>query len=456
MSRVRSAFRIEIPLRTLFAAPTVAELAQHLEAAIRSGAGEQAPPIVPVSREEILPLSFAQQRLWFIDQLAQGSSSYNNTVVLRLDGTLDLRALKETFSEIVRRHEVLRTTFNTTNGQPRQIIHVPQSFNLPLVDLSDLTAVERESKTRQTAEEESQQEFDLGSGPLLHVKLLRLSETEHVLLFTAHHIITDGLLTGVLVKEVATLYSAYIQALPSPLPELSIQYADFAHWQRNWLQGEVLDAQLAYWREQLAGAPALLELPTDRPRPAVQSFRGAHHNFRVSAELTEQLQQLSRSEGVTLFMTLLAAFQTLLWRYSGESDVVVGADVANRNRQETEALIGFFVNMLVLRTRVTGEESFEELLQQVREVCLGGYAHQDVPFEKLVEELQPERSLSHTPLFQVVFVLQNQPMGELTLPGLQLGGLEMENTVAKFDLTLMMEERAGQLCDHAGIQHGSV
>ncbi|HET6977268.1 MAG TPA: amino acid adenylation domain-containing protein [Pyrinomonadaceae bacterium] len=445
MSRVRSAFRIEIPLRTLFAAPTVAELAQHLEAAIHSGAGEQAPPIVPVSREEVLPLSFAQQRLWFIDQLAGGSASYNNTVALRLDGNLDLQALEKTFSEIVRRHESLRTTFATVDDQLRQIIHPAQPFNLSVFDLSDLTAAERESKTQQTAEEESQHLFDLSGGPLLRVKLLRLSETEHVLLFTAHHIVTDGWSTGVLVKEVVTLYSAYIQDQPSPLPELNIQYADFAHWQRNWLQGEVLNEQLAYWRERLAGAPALLELPTDRARPAVQSFHGAQHRFRVSAELTEQLQQLSRREGVTLFMTLLAAFQTLLWRYSGESDVVVGADVANRNRHETEALIGFFVNMLVLRTRVGGEASFAELLQQVREVCLGGYAHQDVPFEKLVEELQPERSLSHTPLFQVVFVLQNQPMGELTLPGLQLSGLEMENTIAKFDLTLMMEERAGQL-----------
>jgi amino acid adenylation domain-containing protein len=339
----------------------------------------------------------------------------------------------------------LRTSFVAVDGEPVHVISPAGEVSLSLTDLSTESEETREARARELAAEEAERPFDLSRGPLLRTQLLRLGESEHVLLLTMHHIVTDGWSLGVLVKEVATLYCAYIQGLPSPLPELNIQYADFAHWQRNWLQGEVLDAQLAYWRERLAGAPALLELPTDRPRPAVQSFRGAHHNFRVSAELTEQLQQLSRREGVTLFMTLLAAFQTLLWRYSGESDVVVGADVANRNRQETEALIGFFVNMLVLRTRVTGEESFEELLQQVREVCLGGYAHQDVPFEKLVEELQPERSLSHTPLFQVVFVLQNQPMGELTLPGLQLSGLEVENTVSKFDLTLLMEERAGQL-----------
>jgi amino acid adenylation domain-containing protein/FkbM family methyltransferase len=445
MSRVRTAFGIEIPLRTLFAAPTVAELGQQIEFVIRSGAGAQSPPILPVSREQSLPLSFAQQRLWFIDQLAQGSSSYNHTAALRLNGQLNIEALEYTFSEIVRRHETLRTTFEAVDGQPRQIIHSARSFSLPVTDFSHLAAAERESTVREMAAEELQHLFDLRRGPLLRVRLLGLSETEHVVLFTAHHIVTDGWSLGVLVKEVATLYSAYLEDLPSPLPELAIQYADFAHWQREWLQGEVLEEQLSYWRERLAGAPALLELPTDRARPAVQSFRGAHYSFSVPAELTGELQQLSRREGVTLFMTLLAAFQTLLWRYSGEQDIVVGADVANRNRQETEGLIGFFVNMLVLRTRVAGEESFAELLRQVREVCLGGYAHQDVPFEKLVEELQPERSMSHTPLFQVVFVLQNAPVGELELPGLQLSSVEVDHPIAKFDLTLLMEEREGQL-----------
>ncbi|HET6977262.1 MAG TPA: amino acid adenylation domain-containing protein [Pyrinomonadaceae bacterium] len=438
MSRLREAFSIEIPLRQLFESPTIAELAQHIETARKTETQLQAPAIVPVSREGVLPLSFAQQRLWFMDQLEPGSNRFNISAAIRLSGQLNLEALERTLAEIIRRHESLRTSFVAVDGEPVHVISPAGEVSLSFTDLS--TESSREARARELAATESQRPFDLSRGPLLRTQLLRLGESEHILLLTMHHIITDGWSTGVLVKEVVTLYSAYIQDLPSPLPELNIQYADFAHWQRNWLQGEVLNEQLAYWRERLAGAPALLELPTDRARPAVQSFHGAQHRFCVSAELTEQLQQLSRREGVTLFMTLLAAFQTLLWRYSGESDVVVGADVANRNRHETEALIGFFVNMLVLRTRVSGEASFAELLQQVREVCLGGYAHQDVPFEKLVEELQPERSLSHTPLFQVVFVLQNQPMGELTLPGLRLSEMEIKDEKAIFDLILDMVE----------------
>jgi amino acid adenylation domain-containing protein len=444
MSRVRDAFGVEVPLRQLFESPTIAELAQHIEAALKTETQLQVPPVVPVSREMPLPLSFAQQRLWFLDQLEPESGLYNISAAVRLSGQLDIEALRRTLTEVARRHESLRTSFVLVENDPVQVIGEAGEVELEVIDLSGEEEA-REAAARRLAEEEAQRPFDLSRGPMLRTQLLRLGETEHVVLFTMHHIITDGWSMGLLVKEVATLYSAYIQGLPSPLPERAIQYADFAHWQRNWLQGEVLEEQLSYWRRQLAGAPALLELPTDRARPAVQSFRGAHHRFSVSEELTEQLQELSRREGVTLFMTLLAAFQTLLWRYSGERDIVVGADVANRNRQETEELIGFFVNMLVLRTQIAGEESFLELLRQVREVCLGAYAHQDVPFEKLVEELQPERSLSHTPLFQVVFVLQNVPMGELSLPGLQLSGLEVENAISKFDLMLLMEEREGRL-----------
>ena len=273
--------------------------------------------------------------------------------------------------------------------------------------------------------------------------MLRLSEREHVLLVTLHHIVSDGWSLGVLVQEVAALYSAFHSGQPSPLPELTIQYADFAHWQRTWLQGEVLEQQMSYWREQLTGAPPVLELPADHPRPAVQTFTGAHHSFSLSPELSEQLQQLSRREGVTLFMTLLAAFKALLYRYTQQTDILVGSPIAGRNRSETEKLIGFFVNTLVLRTRVAGDESFSQLLQQVREVCLGAYAHQDVPFEKLVEELEPERSLSHTPLFQVMFMLQNAPIESLELPELQLSMLTDTEVLAKFDLSLAMQEVDG-------------
>jgi amino acid adenylation domain-containing protein len=445
MSRVREAFAIEIALRQLFESPTVAALARHIEAALKTDAQLAAPPIIPVSRETALPLSFAQQRLWFIDQLEPGSTLYNVAAAVRLSGQLELKALQQTLDEIVRRHESLRTSFAVVEGEPVHVINPAGRVSLPVIDLSLEAEEAREARARQLAEAEAQQAFDLSRGPLLRTQLLRLEATEHILLVTMHHIVTDGWSLGVLVKEVATLYSAYLEDLPSPLPELTIQYADFAHWQREWLQGEVLEEQLSYWRERLAGAPALLELPTDRARPAVQSFRGAHYSFSVPAELTGELQQLSRREGVTLFMTLLAAFQTLLWRYSGEQDIVVGADVANRNRQETEGLIGFFVNMLVLRTRVEGEESFAELLRQVREVCLGGYAHQDVPFEKLVEELQPERSLSHTPLFQVVFTFQRGLEEALELPNLSLASMDVGSGISKFDLTLYVLEDGDEL-----------
>jgi amino acid adenylation domain-containing protein/FkbM family methyltransferase len=445
MSRLRGTFGIELHVRSLFEAPTVRGLSAIVVQEMTKGDALPAPPITRVPRDITLPLSFAQQRLWFIDQLDPLSTLYNIPAAVRLKGQLDVQVLEQTLSEIVRRHEALRTTFTARDGEPIQLIQPARHIRLDVRDLTQMSATERESAALRLAVEEGERPFDLSCEPMFRVALLRLDEAEHILLVTMHHIASDGWSMGVLVKEVATLYSAYLEDLASPLPELAIQYADFAHWQREWLQGEVLEEQLSYWRERLSGAPALLELPTDRARPAVQSFRGAHYSFSVPAELTRELQQLSRREGVTLFMTLLAAFQTLLWRYSVEQDIVVGADVANRNRQETEGLIGFFVNMLVLRTRVDGEESFAELLRQVREVCLGGYAHQDVPFEKLVEELQPERSMSHTPLFQVVFVLQNAPVGELELPGLQLSSVEVENPIAKFDLTLLMEEREGQL-----------
>jgi amino acid adenylation domain-containing protein len=438
MSRMRDAFGVEIALRQLFEWPTVAELAQQVEGALRAGAGAAAPPVVAVSRDTNLPLSFAQQRLWFIDRLEPDSPLYNVPVAIRLMGQVDVEALRRTFEEVVRRHESLRTTFAAVDGQPCQIIHPPQPLSLPILDLSQSSEQEREAQARRLIAEEAQRPFDLSAGPLLRVTLLKQEEEQHVLLLTLHHIVFDGWSLGVLVEEVAALYTAFNKGQPSPLAELAVQYADFAHWQRAWLKGDVLEQQLSYWRDQLAGAPALLDLPTDRPRPAVQTFPGAQYSFTLSPELVAQLQQLSRREGVTLFMTLLAAFQTLLWRYSAQAEICVGTPIAGRNRSETEKLIGFFVNTLVLRTRVEGDESFTQLLRQVREVCLGAYAHQDVPFEKLVEELELERSLSHTPLFQVMFALQNAPVGELELPEMQWSLLNTESATAKFDLFLSL------------------
>jgi amino acid adenylation domain-containing protein/non-ribosomal peptide synthase protein (TIGR01720 family) len=387
-----------------------------------------------------IPLSFAQQRLWFLEQLEPGSALYNIALALRLRGPLNQGALDRTLREVVSRHEILRTRFEAVAGQPVQIVSPPTRVEVPLLDLAHLPVAEREAEVRRIAAAEGQQPFNLSQGPLLRVKLLRLGAEEHVLLCTMHHIISDGWSMGVLVREVSTLYATFSNGQPSPLPELPIQYADYAVWQREQLQGEALERQLSYWREQLSDAPQVLELPTDRPRHAVQNYHGAAESFILSRELTEQLKQLSRRQNVTLFMMLLAAFQTLLSRYGGQDDVLVGTPIANRTRRETEGLIGFFVNTLVLRTRFNSELSFVELLRQVREITLGAYAHQELPFEKLIDELQPERSLSHTPLFQVMFALQNTPEERVQLEGLELAIIESENETAKFELTLSMTE----------------
>ncbi len=442
MSRVRSAFSIELHLRSFFGSPTVRGLSKLIDCAVAEKRGVAAPPITPADRGEKLPLSFAQQRLWFIDQLEPMSARYNIPAALRLEGHLDINSLGCALTEIVRRHESLRTKFVLADGEPVQVVEPAETFKLDFTDLSHLAETEREAAAQQLAREEAARPFGLSQAPLLRALLARLSEEEHVLLFTMHHIVTDGWSMGVLVREVAQLYEAYLKGEESPLEELPIQYADFAAWQRQWMSGEVLERELQYWRAQLAGAPPVLELPTDRPRPAVQTFRGATHSFTLPAELAERLRALSRAEGATLFMTLLAGFQALLSRYTNQQEVVVGSPIANRNRAETEGLIGFFVNTLALRTDLSGAPTFREILKRVREVCLGAYAHQEVPFEKLVEELEPERSLGRNPLFQVAFVLQNAPLGELRLPGLRLRPVAAEGRAAKFDLTLLTEERA--------------
>jgi amino acid adenylation domain-containing protein len=454
MSRVREAFTVEVPVRALFEHPTVSGLTAAVEELRQGGAGLQAPALVAVERSGELVLSYAQQRLWFLDQLEPGSSAYNIPAAVRLQGALDVEALEQSFAEVSRRHESLRTRFAVLAGVPVQVIDEAGEFRLLVTDLSELEEDEREAEAHRVARAEAQQPFDLAVGPLFRARVLRLGAEDHVLLCTMHHIVSDGWSMGLLIKELTSLYEAFTQGQPSPLAELTIQYADFAQWQRGWLQGEVLERQLNYWKQQLGGAPAALELPTDYVRPAVQSFRGAHQPLQLAAELTEALKELSRREGVTLFMTVLAGWQLLLSRYSGQADVVVGTAIAGRNRAETEALIGFFVNTLVLRTDLSGDPSFVGLLGRVREVALGAYAHQDVPFEKLVEELQPERDLSRSPLFQVLLLLQNAPQTATQLRGLELsavgGAGAGEATTVKYDLTLELTETGGGLVGTLG------
>src|SRR5690349_3836584 len=385
-------------------------------------------------------VSFAQQRLWFLDQLEPESPLYNIHAAVDLSGPLNVAVLQRSMAEILRRHDALHTTFAIIDDRPVQVISNVIDFTLPVHDLQELDESERWLKVSAWSEKEARHLFDLTKGPLLRANLLRLSEAEHVLLLTMHHIISDGWSMGVFVRELAALYEAFVAGRPSPLLDLPIQYADFAVWQRDWLQGERLKEQLSYWKAQLADAPPLLELPTDRPRPPVQSYNGSHETLLLSETLTRSLNELSRRESATLFMTLLGAFSTLLYRYSGQRDVLVGTPIANRNRAETESLIGFFVNTLIMRTRFTEQLTFRELIGQVRETALEAYAHQDLPFEKLVEELQPERTLSHSPLFEVMFHLQNAVTESLNLSGLSVSELEIESQTAKFDLSLSMAE----------------
>ncbi|HYH82332.1 MAG TPA: condensation domain-containing protein, partial [Longimicrobium sp.] len=405
VSRVRAAFHVELPLRAVFEAQTVAELAPRVEAL--RGMAAEAPPVVPVPRDGALPLSFAQQRLWFIDRLEPESAAYNLPVALRLRGELEPAGLAWALAEVVRRHEVLRTTFGIdAEGEPVQVVHDPAPARLPIVDLSGLGEAEREAWVERLSNEEAARPFDLARDPVLRCALLRLGEADAVVLFTLHHIASDGWSMEILQREVTALYDAWARGEDAGLPELAVQYADYAVWQRRWLEGEVLERQVAYWRNRLGGAPAVLELPLDHPRTAATGGRGASRGFSLSPELSRAVRELGRREGATLYMTLLAAWQALLARYGAGDDVVVGTPVAGRTRLETEGLIGFFVNTLVIRTGLHGDPTFQEILGRVRDGVLDAQAHQDVPFERLVDELAVARSLSQTPLFQVLFTLQ--------------------------------------------------
>ncbi|MBE9212893.1 amino acid adenylation domain-containing protein [Plectonema cf. radiosum LEGE 06105] len=455
ISQIREVFAVELPLRILFENPTIIGIA---EAITTSKLEFIQPKIEKIERQNKLPISFAQQRQWFLSELEPDSPFYNIPAALQISGELDILVLEASFQEIINRHEVLRTAFFTVEGKPVAQLLSINEFQLQIIDLTNLTELIQQEKVKLIATEEAQEPFQLDKPPLLRVKLLRLNSQSHVILITLHHIIADGWSMGVLVKEVALIYqeetSPRPDGHPSPyqgegkgvrLNELPIQYADFAAWQRNLLQGEVRKKQLNYWHNQLQNAPNLLELPTDFPRGAVQTTRGGSIKFELSVELSQALKQLSQKSGCTLFMTLLAAFQTLLYRYSNSEDIVIGSAIANRHRAELEGLIGCFANTLALRTSLSGNPTFEELLNRVREVALGAYAHQDLPFEQLIDELQLVRSLSYTPLFQVMFLLQNASIQPLILEDLSWSPINSDNGTAKFDLTLSMSETANGL-----------
>jgi len=468
ISRLRDTFRLEIPMRALFEAPTVAGLAQLItDLRFTSGAdssiGQQPPPLQPLpddfNRSETL--SFAQSRLWFLHQLEPDSPAYNVPMAVRLTGPLNRQALAQSLTTIINRHQVLRTTFPATSGQPIQVIHPPitlafvpgdpsavafawqgNTVEHPLITLFHLPAAARWAWAEQFVKEEGHRPFDLRHDLPIRATLLCLDEDEHILTMIMHHIASDGWSVSLFTQELAALYQAFCADLPNPLPPLPVQYVDFAHWQRQWLSGEVMAQQLGYWQKQLAGVPTSLDLPTDRPRPRVQTFHGTNHLFTLPPALSEALKALSRRHGATLYMTLLAAFQVLLSRYSGQKDILVGSPIANRNRTEIESLIGFFANTLVLRGRMSGNPTFRDLLKQVRDTTLDAYAHQDLPFEKLVEEIDPTRDMSRSPLFQVMFIFLNVPSEALKLQNLTLAPASFSFDTAKFDLTLAIGETA--------------
>jgi amino acid adenylation domain-containing protein len=445
ISRLRNAFQIDLPVRRLFESPRVADLAECIRQERVEKMYMQAPPIEKINREGKLPLSFSQWRLWFLDQLMPDNSAYNIFQALRLTGPLDVEALRQSFNEIVRRHEVLRTYFAKEGEEPVQVIVPSLTLDLPLTDISSLPPSAQESSIRQMAIEEARRKFILAEVPLLRTTLLKLNDQAHVLFLNIHHIISDDWSVRVFIREISSLYKAFSGHLPSPLDELPIQYADFAQWQHQWLKGEVLESQLSYWMKQLSPPLPVLDLPTDRLRPAVQTHRGAHHQVELSASLTSDLKTMGFQEGTTLFMNLLAAYAAVLHRCSGQEDIIIGIPIANRTRVEIEGLIGFFVNLLVPRISVAGNPSYRELLQRVREVVLDAYDHQELPFEKLVEGLQLERDMSRPPVRQVAFSFTNARVQPVELPHLKISPLPTETGMSKLDITLFMWEQERKL-----------
>ncbi|MEH2228637.1 MAG: amino acid adenylation domain-containing protein [Nostoc sp.] len=441
LCRIRDIFQVELPMRHFFEAPTISEIADSITQAQQEDIGCSV-PIQSIGRDGDLPLSFGQERLWFLDQLVPNHAFYNVSEAFRLRGVLNATILEQSLNEIINRHEILRTTYSTFNGQPIQVIHSTFPIKLLVMNLQGLSPDGQESQVRQFILEEAQRPFDLVHGPLLRTTLLQLSSEEHIFLLNLHHILCDDWSLNLLFEELSVLYQAFSTDNPSPLPDLAIQYADFAAWQRQWLQGEILNNKLVYWQQHLSGSLPILELPTDYPRPLEPTYQGARQSVVIPKSLTDALNVLSRQEGTTLFMTLLAAFQTLLFRYTGQEDILVGAPISNRHRSELEGLIGFLLNTLVLRTNLFASPSFRQLLGRVREVALSGYTHQDLPFEKLVDGLQIKRDFNQNPLISVMFNLQNTPTPKLTVPGLTMNRLEIDNGTSKFDLYLELRETA--------------
>ncbi|WP_254659182.1 condensation domain-containing protein, partial [Ralstonia solanacearum] len=440
VAQVRTQLGAELGLTELFAQPSLSAVAQ----AIVRGQGSALPAITAADRSEALPLSFAQQRLWFLAQMEGGSEAYHIPVGLRLKGELDEAALRHSLDRIVARHEALRTRFETQDGQAVQRV-APADVGLPL-DWVDLSVEEAaESKLGLLAEAEARAPFDLEQGPLIRGRLVKLGEQEHVLLITMHHIVSDGWSQGVLARELGALYEAYRAGKEDPLPVLPIQYADYAVWQRRWLEGEALQRQGAYWEQALTGAPTLLSLPTDRARPAQQDYAGGSVEVVFDETLSAGLKRLSQRHGTTLFMTVLAGWSALLSRLSGQEEVVVGSPVANRTRSEVEGLIGFFVNTLALRVEVGSGVTVSELLGRVKGRVLEAQAHQDLPFEQVVERVRPVRSLSHSPIFQAALLWQNTEALVLQLDGLTIEPLADESYTAKFDLSLALREHNGRI-----------
>jgi amino acid adenylation domain-containing protein len=433
VARVRERCGVELPLRVLFnTTATLCDVAVEVDRSSREAQGLALPPLVSLQRGHTVPLSFTQERLWFLEQLGSLNGAYNEFYALQIHGPLNIAALESSLNQMVLRHETLRTHIETTaDGQGVQVVSEPQPLSLDVLDLSDLSTSEREQQMREVADEQARSPFVL-SHSLFRVRLLLLEPSEHLLLVAIHHIVSDYWSHLVFLRELGTLYAVAVEQRPAALPELPVQYADYTLWQREWLQGEALEQQMSYWRTHLAGSPAALQLPIDYPRPPIPSYRGARLSFTLGRELSQSLLEFGRSQGVTLYMLLLAAFQLLLGRWSRQEDVVVGSPIAGRRQRETEGLIGFFVNTLVLRTDLSGEITFNQLLARVRDVALGAYTHQDLPFEKLVAELDPVRDPSRHPLFQVAFILQNQPVGFFQWPGLQLTALGLQRSSSQF------------------------
>jgi len=438
-------FGVELPMTVLFARPSLAQLAEAVREAGAEGKQEALEPIVPISRLAPMPLSYTQERLWFLQQLQPESAAYNIPLGVRLSGKLDQQVLTKSLNELVRRHEVLRTNFVLKDGGPVQVIATELEVKPQQIDLRDMTESEREVEALRLGRKEVVQPFDLEHGPLIRVKLLRLREEEHVLLVTMHHIVSDGWSSRIMVREFSQLYRTYVRGQEPSLPELKVQYADYAAWQREWLQGEALEEQLKYWRKQLAEMEPLV-LPTDYARPPAQQHRGAWQNMQLSLSLSTALGEFSQREQTTLFITLLTGFKILLHRYSGRQDIVVGTPVAGRKRPQLEPLIGCFLNTLVLRTEIPENASFQEVLRKVRETALGAYSHEDIPFEKVLEAVNPQRTLSRTSLFQVfvnMLALPDPLVDEL--PGVKAEIVELPEESSKFDLTLYIYLQQGKI-----------